>query len=86
MSVKSEQAISLAKKELNPSSSLRLKNGDEEMEFCEVFAVDATSGATFSLYHWIVNVDNNEIWVADSKLPFGVNIALIQRGAGVLLS
>lgn len=85
MSANKDNAIKIVEEKFQSHETLRFEVADFDEEFVAVEAFSKNSEINFSLYHWIVSCDTNEIWVADSQLPFIVNVALIQRGAGILL-
>jgi hypothetical protein len=85
MSANKDNAIKIVEEKFQSHETLRFEVADSDEEFVAVEAYSKSGEINFSLYHWIVSCDTNEIWIADSQLPFIVNVALIQRGAGILL-
>lgn len=85
MSANREHAIKIVEEKFQSHEALRFDVVDSDGEFCAVEAFAKNTGVRFPIYHWVVSCDTNDVWVADSNLPFIVNVALIQRGAGILL-
>ena len=84
-----KKAVQLVESKFSSHDLLRFEIAQSKNNFyaVEAFAItDDTHKSRFALHHWIADVETGEVWVSDSKLPFPVNIALIQRGAGFLMS
>lgn len=79
------KTLKLVEQKLGLIKTLHFEVDEVNNEYCSIKIYSLTDGKKTVQYHWIMDLNEEELWVADTKLPFLINIALIERGAGVKL-